>query len=217
MAAGEGTRGVVVNDRQVRFAQEYCVDHNATQAAIRAGYAAKTANIHSSRLLANASVRARIAEVQAKLALRVEVSQERVVEGIIDVGFSNITDIISWDADGSAFHMVASEDLPAAVRRSVKKIKVKRTRQVSGSRADPEVWEIENIEIELHDKLKALELIGKHVGMWPAKPVEINANIHVNVQQAVANLSRMTPDELRALARAKAPLLALPPPSDEVE
>lgn len=69
---------------------------------------------------------------------------------------------------------------------------------------------------DLKTVVKCLELLGRDAGMWPAKPVEINANIHVNVQQAVANLSRMTPDELRALARAKAPLLALPPPSDEM-
>jgi phage terminase small subunit len=52
--------------KQQRFVEEYLIDLNATQAAIRAGYSAKTANEQGARLLANVSVRTAVTEAKAK-------------------------------------------------------------------------------------------------------------------------------------------------------
>jgi phage terminase small subunit len=65
--------------KQIAFVAEYLVDKNATQAAIRAGYSAKTANEQGARLLANVSVRATIDSALAKQADTLEISAARIL------------------------------------------------------------------------------------------------------------------------------------------
>ena len=63
-----------LNDKQAAFAREYCIDKNATQAAIRAGYSPRTAKEQASRLLTNINVRAEIERPLAASAERVELT-----------------------------------------------------------------------------------------------------------------------------------------------
>lgn len=70
----------MLTPKQQRFVDEYLVDLNATQAAIRAGYSAKTADQQGSRLLANVKVAAAIREARADLQARTQVTQEWVIE-----------------------------------------------------------------------------------------------------------------------------------------
>ena len=70
--------------RQERFCQEYLIDLNATQAAVRAGYSAKTANEQGCRLLAHVSVKAHIAKLQQTAAKRNEVTVDTVVGMLLD-------------------------------------------------------------------------------------------------------------------------------------
>lgn len=74
-----------INPKQARFVQEYVVDFNATQAAIRAGYSAKTASGIARRLLQKNHVMAAIQRTQEKLARRVEITQDDVVRDLMDV------------------------------------------------------------------------------------------------------------------------------------
>lgn len=109
-----------LTDRQARFCEEYLIDLNATQAAIRAGYSEKTANEQGARLLANVSVQEKIAELKAERAKRTEMTQDSFIQEL------------------------------AAVARA----------EIKGVRAV--------------DKLKALELLGKHLGMFVER-YEVNA------------------------------------------
>ncbi len=69
-----------LNGRQELFAQEYAVTGNGTQSAITANYSAKTAYATASRLLKNVKVAARIKELQAKAAERVEVTMQSIAQ-----------------------------------------------------------------------------------------------------------------------------------------
>ncbi len=69
--------------RQTRFVQEFLLDLNATQAAIRAGYSAHTADVQGPRLLGNVGVAAAIQAAQTALSERLEVTAERVVAGLL--------------------------------------------------------------------------------------------------------------------------------------
>ena len=71
--------------KQERFAQEYAVDHNGTQAAIRAGYSEKTAHAQASRLLKNAEVEKALGEFDQKTATRIELTAELVLTGLLDI------------------------------------------------------------------------------------------------------------------------------------
>jgi len=73
-----------LTDKQEQFCQEYLIDLNATQAAIRAGYSEKTANEQGARLLANVSIQARLKELQDARQQRVQVDQDYVLKTILD-------------------------------------------------------------------------------------------------------------------------------------
>jgi phage terminase small subunit len=71
-----------LTDRQERFCQEYLVDLNATQAAIRSGYSAKTADVQASRLLGNVQVQARVDALKKQRAMSTGITAEKVLTRI---------------------------------------------------------------------------------------------------------------------------------------
>ncbi len=75
-------RNISMTPKQRRFVEEYLVDLNATQAAIRAGYAKSGASVEGTRLLSNAKVAAAVAAAQAKRAERADLTADEVLAGI---------------------------------------------------------------------------------------------------------------------------------------
>lgn len=143
---------MALTEKQKRFADEYLIDLNATQAAIRAGYSVKTANEQGSRLLTNVSVRAYIDIRMAELSRRTGVSQERIIRELARIAFVNAPDVI--DMDEAMIRQDASADDTAVIAS----VKVKRIPTQEGEGVER--------EIRLADKIKALELLGKRYGMW---------------------------------------------------
>ena len=90
-----GRSGVSLTPRQARFVKEYLVDLNGTQAAIRAGYSAHTANEQSTRLLANVHVKTAVQAGAAKQHERVDLTAQKVLKELLGVGYAEIaaTDI----------------------------------------------------------------------------------------------------------------------------
>ncbi len=150
--------------KQKLFVEEYLIDLNATQAAIRAGYSVKTANEQGAQNLAKFSIQQAISEKMAERSKRTGVNQDRVVMELAKIAFVNATDVI--DSDDATIKAEATADDTAAIQ-SVK-VKVIPTKEGEG---------VER-EIRLNDKLKALELLGKHLGMWNDK-LDVNLNVPV--------------------------------------
>lgn len=71
--------------KQAAFAQEYLIDLNATQAAIRAGYSAKTASACAARLLTNVNVASAIAKAQEQRSQRTEITADYVLKGLQEI------------------------------------------------------------------------------------------------------------------------------------
>lgn len=69
-----------LTDKQEKFVQEFLIDLNGKQAAIRAGYSEKTAENQASRLLSNDKVADRVSELKGKMAKKLEVTREMIVE-----------------------------------------------------------------------------------------------------------------------------------------
>lgn len=153
-----------LTEKQRRFVAEYLIDLNATQAAIRAGYSVKTAKDIGSQNLAKLNISQAIAERMAERSKRTGVNQDRVVLELAKIAFINAADVI--DSDDATIKAGATADDTAAIQ-SVK-VKVIPTKEGEG---------VER-EIRLNDKLKALELLGKHLGMWNDK-LDVNLNIPV--------------------------------------
>ena len=137
-----------MTDKQARFCEEYMVDLNATQAAIRAGYSPASAKTVGPRLLENVGVQKLIAQLQAEQSRRTGVSTDRVVRELAKIAFVNAADLI--DPKTASLKSDASHDDLAAVQT----VKVK----MFGDGLEQEV--------KLADKLRALDLLGKHLGMY---------------------------------------------------
>lgn len=168
------------NERQNRFIEEYLIDLNGTQAAIRAGYSPNGAGVRADGLLKNSNVRARIDKALAERSRRTGITQDRVLRELARMAFVNAPDVINMlDAtmrDG------AGEDDTAAIY-SVK-VKIRPT---------PDGNEIER-EIKLHDKLKANELLMKHLGMLTDR-VQADINLVPKIIDDVPNVPKDDPDD----------------------
>lgn len=98
-----------LNERQARFVSEYLVDGNATQAAIRAGYSARTAHAAGHRLLKHIYVAKSLAARRAELAAKYEVTQERVVRQLERLAFQDPRGFTRWGPRG--VELLASDGL----------------------------------------------------------------------------------------------------------
>ena len=147
--------------KQARFVEEYLVDLNGKQAAIRAGYSAKAAEVQASRLLNFAKVRIAINVAMRARSRRTAITADRVLLELAAMAFSNIFDFIRVQADGSV-HI----DLARATRDRAAAIHDVVLRAHTGGSAD-EKRGVKLIEIELCDKLKALDMLARHLGMFP--------------------------------------------------
>lgn len=83
--------------KQKMFVQEYLVDLNATQAAIRAGYSQKNADKIGSELLGKTRVSAAIQEAMKKRGKRVEVNQDYVIEKLLEITEKQASDLPESD------------------------------------------------------------------------------------------------------------------------
>ena len=141
-----------LNIKQARFVVEYLKDLNATQAAIRAGYSKKGADVVGSRLLGHTRVASAIAKGVAQHLAKNELTASRTLEELRRVGFSDIG--VFFDARGRLrpLHKLTSEE-----RSVLAASKILKTNLVSGDGRREEVH-----EIKLWNKLQALEMLAKY-------------------------------------------------------
>ena len=152
-----------LTEKQQRFVDEYLIDLNATQAAIRAGYSVKTANEQGSQNLAKLSIQQVIAEQMAERSKRTGINQDRVVLELAKIALVKMTDIV--DSQGRIKSDASPDDLAC-----IESVKYKESESDTGSSVEREV--------KIASKLKALELLGKHLGMW-------NDKLDVNITQPI--------------------------------
>lgn len=138
--------------KQKRFIEEYLIDLNATQAAIRAGYSPDTAKSIGSENLTKPDIKAQIARAMAERSRRTGVNADRVIMELAKIAFVNANDVI--DAETATLKPDALPEDTAAIQS----VKVKTFGEDGLER-----------EIKMADKLKALELLGKHLGMFRDK------------------------------------------------
>jgi phage terminase small subunit len=146
-----------LTDKQQKFVDEYLIDLNATQAAIRSGYSVKTAKEIGAENLSKPHIRARIDERLAVLSRRTGINQERIMRELARIAFLNAPDVVNFS--DATIRADASVDDTAAIAS----VKVK---TIPGQESDG----VER-EIKFADKIKALELLGKRYGMWVDKQI----------------------------------------------
>lgn len=192
-----------LTEKQKRFVDEYLIDLNATR-AYKAAYPSvkkdETARVNGSRLLTNANVQKYLNERQTDLQRRTEITQDKVILELAKIAFTNGSDFAKvvtkprkvrcWDKDLNEYvyeedacyrdqyvELIDTDELPEAKKAAISSIKETKF----------------GISVESCDKLKALELIGRHLGMFKDK-MEVTGNVDVNNPMA-----ELTTEELKKL------------------
>lgn len=162
------SEGSKLTPKQQRFIEEYLVDLNATQAAIRAGYAVGCADVTASKLLVNPKVAAEIEMRRGELKRKTEITQERVLEQYANIAF----------VDKRAFF------LPSGALKPISEWTPEMAAAVSGldvieqSGGDGSSMAVIK-RLKLLDSKAALDSLARHLGMFKDK-------VEISVDEALA-------------------------------
>ncbi|KYM44619.1 terminase small subunit [Fusobacterium necrophorum] len=165
-------------NKQDLFVKEYLKDLNATQAYIRAGYKAKdekSAAVLANRLLRKVKIQEKIQAAMKEREKRTEITQDRVLREIANLAFTDRTGIVNLKKNRVIIQDF--EELTPEQRACV--AGVKETKY--------------GIEVSFYNKEKALEMLGRHLGMFNDK-VKIDGEMTVNNP-----LQGLTTEELKKL------------------
>lgn len=141
-----------LNIKQEAFCREYIVDLNATQAAIRAGYSERTAHVQASRLLTLAKVQDFISSLMVKRNDVVGVSADYVLRRLVEIDEMDVADILTDSGD-----IKPIKEWPKVWRTSLSAIDIQLIN--SGD------MDVITKKVKWPDKLRNLELLGKHVNV----------------------------------------------------
>lgn len=143
---------MALTKKQKLFIEEYLIDLNATQAAIRAGYSPDTAGSIGGENLKKPEIRAHIDKAMAERSKRTGINQDRILMELAKIALLNPANVVNLD-EATVREGALPEDLAA-----VASVKVRRFPTKAGEGIER--------EIKFHDKTRAIELAGKHLGMF---------------------------------------------------
>ena len=178
--------------KQQRFVEEYLIDLNATQAAIRAGYSQKTAYQLGYQLLQKTSVQNAISMAQKTRSNKTNINQNRVLNELAKLGFSNMLDYMTITEKGDliADFSKLTRDQAAAINE----VTIETYTEGRGEEAE----EVKRVRFKLADKRAALVDIGRHLGMFIERK-EITGKDGGPIQQEIKEIPKYTPEELAKL------------------
>lgn len=159
--------------KQKRFVEEYLIDLNATQAAIRAGYSPLTARDIGCENLTKPNIQEAIDKAIAERSRRTGVNADRVVRELAKIAFVNAGEIVDFDT-AILMDKISEDDMAA-----IQSVKIKTFGEDGVER-----------EVKLADKLKALELLGKHLGLFKDK-VELDGSVKTDMATLAGVLDQL--------------------------
>lgn len=156
-------KGEGLSPKQKRFCEEYIVDLNATQAYVRAGYSTKSlgaAATEASKLLINPKIESYLNCLRKQRDRRTLISADRVLQEYADIGFSKITDVVSWS--DQEIEIKDSSELADNVKVAIKQVNMTKTiTKITEEAAKVQL----KTTVQMHDKLKALAELARHTGI----------------------------------------------------
>lgn len=182
-----GLRIMALTPKQDRFTREYLIDLNGTQAAIRAGYSRHTARVQASDLLLNPDIKAAIQEGMAERAAATATDAAWVLKRLRDEADADINDCY-----GDSGELLPIDDWPLIWRTGLMVAIETEELTVDGVRMGTVR------KVKQSDRIKRLELIGRHVGVQAFKD-----NVEVNVTDGLADRVQRAKDRANAAAAAK--------------
>lgn len=183
---------MALTPKQRRFVDEYLVDLNATQAAIRAKYSKKTARQIGEENLSKPDIQAAIATRMKAREARTEITQDKVLRELAKIGFSDIRKIVRWGetvvrvADDDSGDLMPYHGLALVDSSEVDDDTAAAIAEVSQGK--------EGLKVKLHDKKGALVEMGRHLGLFIPKG---HADLDVELKRIEIENKRLANDKLR--------------------
>lgn len=153
------SKGSKLSPKQERFCEEYMLDLNASEAAVRAGFSRRSRQQLGHLMLQDPRIAERITELKRKASERLEISADNVIQEIASVAFSNIKDFLT-----SENTIRSINDLPRNLTRAVSSVEVTET-FISNGKDLPPTKEI-TTKLKLHPKVPAMEQLARHLGLF---------------------------------------------------
>lgn len=158
---------MALNDKQQRFVDEYLKDLNATQAAIRAGYSAKTAYAIAEKLLRKVEIQQAIQKAMKARSDRTEITQDRVLQELARLAFFDARKMFNGDGSPKAIHELDDDTAAAIIGLDVVDV------------GNSEIGIGQVLKYKVADKGAALTNAMRHLGMF-------NDKLDVNVTNTLA-------------------------------
>ena len=147
-----------LTNKQTKFIDEYFIDLNATQAAIRSGYSKKTARKIGQENLTKPDILNAIKQRRKELSDATKINQERILNEEKSIAFFDLGKL--FKTDGS---LIPLGELPEEVRRGISGFEIIET-PILGTKKIKRTY-----KYKLNDKGRSLERVGKHLGMYSEK------------------------------------------------
>jgi phage terminase small subunit len=147
-----------LKDKQRKFCEEYIIDFNATQAAIRAGYSKKTAAVIGAENLIKPNIQNYLTELKQKAAEESGITKKQLIDELAKIAFFDIRKI--YNEDNSLLDIKSFDDDSASAVAGIEVDEIFEQRQLSGYTK----------KVKLHNKIAAIERVSKMLGYdAPAK------------------------------------------------
>ena len=157
-----------LSDKQKKFCEEYIIDFNQTQSAIKAGYSAKTAYSIGNENLKKPEIQVRISEMKSNLSETAGISALRVINEHAKIAFSGISKLKdSW------MTLKDFENLSDDEKSCIQEVQTKETRRNDDGAVVIDEW----VKIKLYDKQKSLDSISNMLGFNAATKQDIKTEI----------------------------------------
>ena len=167
----------MLSDQQKRFCENYVISLNATEAAIKAGYSERSAKTQGSRLLCDDACKEYISELVSKRSERTQITSDMVINELAKLAFLDLDDLYC-EITGELLPISEMNDKAKAAISSI---------ETKSIRVGKNSYKKVNVA-KTYSKEKALELLGKHLGIYEADNKQKNQNITVNLSDSDAEI-----------------------------
>ncbi|WP_273125825.1 terminase small subunit [Bacillus weihaiensis] len=153
-----------LTDKQRLFCLYYVKTFNATQSAIKAGYASNSAHVEGSRLLRNAKISSEIKRIKQEMTHDIYVEAKDVLSKWVKIAFSDITDFLTF---GRKDIEVGTDENGDPITAEVNYVDFKNSHAVDGTLISEVKQGKDGVSIKMMDKEKALEKLSQYFDLFP--------------------------------------------------
>lgn len=167
----------ILTKKQEKFCKEYLVDFNGTQAAIRAGFAPKNANVTAAKYLAKSSISNQIKKLQSKQDEKYEFTQEDFREKVMAMINFDVRDILEV-GEGGEVQYKPMDQWPEGASKLISEISKKSV--IKESADGKTISKYSKINAKIPDKIKALEQMARHRG-WFNDKLKVDGELKIKL------------------------------------